>query len=54
MKTRKIISGEFAYCCRAMRSWTLMGYRIVKQKKWSDGKYTFVLEDFSESRTFRV
>lgn len=41
---RQIISGSFNYCCRAMRPWYAMGYRIVKSKKWGDGKYTYVLE----------
>ena len=44
MKSRKIISGDFAYCCRASRSWWALGYKIIKQKKWSDGKWTFVME----------
>lgn len=41
---QKIISGSYYYCVRAMRSWYAMGYRIVKSKKWSDGKYTYTLE----------
>lgn len=41
---QKIISGEFRYCHRAMRSWLAMGYTIVKSKRWGDGKYTYVLE----------
>jgi hypothetical protein len=43
MKT-KIISGEFYYCQRTMRAWLLMGYKIAKARRWSDGKYTYVLE----------
>lgn len=39
----KIISGEFHYCQRTLKSWLLMGYRIAKAKRWSDGKYTYVL-----------
>ena len=40
---QKIISGEFRYCTRAMKSWLAMGYRIAKAKRWGDGKYTYVL-----------
>lgn len=39
-----IISGEFRYCTRAMRSWLAAGYRIVKARRWGDGKYTYVLQ----------
>lgn len=49
---QKIITGEFAYCQRVLRSWTAMGYRIIKARRWSDGKYTYVLE--STGRTFTV
>lgn len=41
---QKIISGAQAYCVRAMRPWYAMGYRIVKSKRWADGKWTYVLE----------
>lgn len=44
MVKQKIISGSLSYCSRAMRPWVAMGYRIVKSKAWSDGKYTYVLE----------
>ena len=40
----KIISGSFSYCCKASRSWIAMGYRMVKSKRWGDGKFTFILE----------
>ena len=43
MKT-KVISGEFYYCKRTLKSWLAMGYKIVKARRWSDGKYTYVLE----------
>jgi len=43
-KPKKIISGSFPYVCRTSRIWTAMGYKIVRQKKWSDGKWTFVME----------
>lgn len=44
MKPRKIISGNFAYCTRVSNMWYAMGYRIIKQKQWSDGKWTIVME----------
>lgn len=43
-KPKKIISGEFRYCCRVSRQFYLLGWTIVKQKRWGDGKYTFVME----------
>lgn len=49
---QKIISGEFRYCQKTLTSWLAMGYRIVKAKRWSDGKYTYVLE--STERSFMV
>ena len=52
MKT-KVISGEFYYCQRVLRTWLLMGYKIVKARRWSDGKYTYVLESNGE-RSFTV
>ena len=48
---QKVISGEFRYCQKTLKSWLLMGYRIVKAKRWSDGKYTYVLEN-TDQRTF--
>ena len=48
--TQKIISGEFNYCKRALKSWLAMGYKIVKARRWADGKYTYVLE--STDRVF--
>ncbi len=50
MKT-KVISGEFRYCQKTLKSWLAMGYRIVKAKRWSDGKYTYVLES-TDQQTF--
>ena len=41
---QKIISGDFRYVCRVANSFIALGWQVVKQKKWSDGKYTFVLE----------
>lgn len=43
-KPKKIISGSYAYVCRASRSWVHAGYRIVKTKQWADGRWTVVLE----------
>ena len=54
---QKIISGEFRYCQKTLTSWLAMGYRIVKAKRWSDGKYTYVLESTataSDQQTFVV
>lgn len=48
IKPKKIISGSFSYVCRTSRIWSAYGYRIVKQKKWSDGKWTFVMERFDD------
>ena len=50
-KPCKMISGKFDYCCRVSSSWIAMGYKIVRQKKWSDGKWTFVLERTDDSFT---
>ena len=44
MKPQKIISGSYTYVARLSREWVHAGYSIVKLKKWSDGKYTVVLE----------
>ena len=44
MQKQKIISGDFRYVARVTRNFVALGWRIVKQKKWSDGKYTFVME----------
>ena len=43
MQKRKIISGEFKYVARASRNFVALGWRIIKQKKWCDGKYTLVM-----------
>ena len=51
---QKIISGEFRYCQKTLTSWLLMGYKITKAKRWSDGKYTYVLETNDDQRTFYV
>lgn len=56
---QKIISGEFNYCKRTLQSWLAMGYKIVKARRWSDGKYTYVLESTDrefmvDSRTLRI
>ena len=53
MKT-KVITGEFRYCQKTLKSWLAMGYRIVKAKRWSDGKYTYVLESDPNDRTFML
>jgi hypothetical protein len=44
MNRQKIISGDFKYVTRATRNFVALGWRIVKSKKWSDGKYTYVME----------
>ena len=44
MQKQKIISGSFNYVARVSRNFAALGWRIVKRKKWSDGKYTLVLE----------
>lgn len=41
---QKIISGDYKYVTRVCRNFYALGWRIVKQKHWSDGKWTFVLE----------
>ena len=53
-KPRKIISGEFRYCQKVLKSWLVMGYKIVKSRRWADGKYTYVLESDPDRRTFYV
>lgn len=40
----KVVSGDYGYCARVTRNFVAMGWRIVKSKKWSDGKWSFVLE----------
>lgn len=47
-KPKKIISGSFSYVARQSRIWATYGYRIVKQKRWPDNKWTLVLEKFDE------
>lgn len=41
---QKIISGDIKYVTRVARNFYALGWRLIKQKKWSDGKYTLVLE----------
>ena len=41
---KKIFSGEFKYVTRLAKEYYALGYRIVNQKRWSDGKYTIVME----------
>ena len=41
---QKIISGELKYVNKLIREWKFYGYAVVKTKKWSDGKYTIILE----------
>lgn len=48
-KPKKIISGSFSYVCRQSRIWSAMGYKIVKQKRWPDNKWTFVMERVEDS-----
>jgi hypothetical protein len=51
---QKVITGEFRYCQKAMKSWLLMGYKITKAKRWSDGRYTYVLESNEDHHTYYV
>ena len=44
MEKKKIFSGDFKYVCRVSRNFAALGWRIVKQKRWGDGKWTFVME----------
>lgn len=39
----KIVSGTVGYCNKIVAEYRARGYVVVKQKQWSDGKYTFVL-----------
>ncbi len=43
-KPRKIISGSFTYVAKVSRQYYILGWRIVKQNRWSDGKWTLVME----------
>lgn len=51
---QKIISGEFRYCQKVLKSWLAMGYKITKARRWSDGKYTYVLDSVEDRLVFRV
>ena len=44
MKKQKIISGNFAYIHRMVQEWAFYDYKVVRSKRWSDGKYTIVME----------
>jgi len=41
---QKIISGDYRYVLRVSRSYYALGFRVVKFKRWSDGKFTAVME----------
>ena len=41
---KKIFSGDFRYVTRLAKEYYALGYHIVKQKRWGDGKYTIVME----------
>ena len=41
---QKIISGDFRYVYRVANNFIALGWRIIKHKRWSDGKHTLVLE----------
>ena len=41
---QKIISGSRKYVERVIREWRLYGYKVIKTKVWSDGKYTITME----------
>ena len=43
MTKQKIISGSYNYVQRTVRPFQLMGWRVIEKKKWSDGKWTYVL-----------
>ena len=50
MEKKKIFSGDFKYVCRVSRNFAALGWRIVKQKRWGDGKWTFIMEDRKSTR----
>jgi len=39
-----IISGSFRYVAKRIEELDVQGYKIVKSKQWSDGKWTYVME----------
>lgn len=39
----KIVSGTIAYCNKVAAEHRSRGFVIVSQKRWPDGKYTYVL-----------
>jgi len=38
-----IFSGSFRYVARRLDEMHDLGYKIVKSKRWSDGKWTYVM-----------
>lgn len=41
---QKIVSGSFAYVARVTRQYYVLGWAIMKQKRWGDNKWTIVME----------
>lgn len=41
-----IRSGSFSYLCRVSKDLAAQGYRVIREKKWADGKYTFTFKRF--------
>lgn len=39
----KIVSGTVSHCNAVAREYRAFGFVIVSQKRWADGKYTYVL-----------
>lgn len=39
----KIVSGTVAHCNKVAAEYRAFGFEIVRQKRWADGKYTYVL-----------
>jgi hypothetical protein len=39
-----IVSGSFRYVAKRIEELDAQGYKIVKSKQWSDGKWTYVME----------
>lgn len=39
-----IFSGSFRYVAKRLDEMSDLGYRVVRSKKWSDGKWTYVME----------
>jgi hypothetical protein len=44
MTHQVIFSGSFRYVAKRIEEMHDIGYKITKSKKWSDGKWTYVME----------